>query len=175
MKITELSRSQIDFSRIMAKNGLNSDNLSDLSFSTLIKIIIDDKAVSAKESVEEEKSEISCDCDKDEVKCACDSEKDIKAILESEDKSGLDACMDCDYRKSGQCDLWNGEDGNDPFAIITGSSRDNSTASGVAKLSDVQANLDIMAMASLQFDYTNAYAYAYVQKKVKHTDNGWIE
>ena len=175
MQITELSRYPIYIQQGVLANVLTTNQLSDLSFSSLLEDIIADKTISTKESIEEEKSEISCDCDKDEVKCACDSEKDIKAILESEDKSGLDACMDCDYRKSGQCDLWNGEDGNDPFAIITGSSRDNSTASGVAKLSDVQANLDIMAMASLQFDYTNAYAYAYVQKKVKHTDNGWIE
>ncbi len=172
MQIAKLDRYPIHINQSMLTNTLTTNKLSDLSFSSLLDNIISDKNISTKESIEGEKSEISCDCDQDEIKCLCGSDKDISAILESDKKSGIEACMDCENRKNGQCDLWNGEDGDDPFDILAVSSRDNGTTD-VAKMSDLQANLDLIAISSLQFDYTNAYAYAH--KKVKYTDNGWIE
>ncbi len=172
MQISELGSYPILKEGVLTK-VLTNNEVSDLSFSSLFEEIIADKTVLAKESAGEEKSKTTCDCDQGELKCACDSEKDMKAILESEKKSGIEACMDCENRKNGQCALWNEEGENDPFAILALSSRDNSITNDSAKMSDIQAKIDVMTISSLQFDYTNAYAYA--QKRDKYTENGQIE
>lgn len=140
--------------------GLFANNPNTLSFSTLMQRIIDDKAVSTQETATKKQTDSLCDCDKSKKPCECDSDK--AEVIESK-KTGIAACMECPNRTNGQCAMWNDENDDSSFNLFSAISN-NTVQANVVQILDIQNHLDVIAKASSDYDYTNAYAY--VKKKL---------
>lgn len=165
MQIAKTFTVPIDVSMRDAKLIANNSNA--LSFSTLMQGIIDDKTTLAQETATQKQSDSSCDCDGGKKLCKCDSDKEKEEVSEAK-KSGIAACMECPNRTNGQCDMWNGEDEDSIFNLFSVTSNNSATQADVTKLLDIQTQLDVIAKASSEYDYTNAYAY--IRKKIKNAN-----
>lgn len=161
MKIPETYHNPTIFYQVEARGRQISNRVFVSNFSSMLNSIIVDQTVSSKEDVDQKASDTSCVCDKTK-ECKCVSDKETEEVSEAKE-TGIAACMDCSFRKSGQCDLWNGEDENGAFDLFSVNSHNNVAQVGVTQLSDLQTQLDIIAKASTDYDYTNVYTY--VNKK----------
>lgn len=167
MQIAKMYMAPIDDSPRETKLIANYSKV--LPFSTLMQGIIDDKTTSTQETANQKQSDPSCDCDKSLKQCKCDSDKEAEEVAEAK-KSGIAACMECPNRTNGQCDMWNGEDEDSISNLLSVTSNKSATQDNVARILDIQTNLDVIAKASQDYDYTNAYAY--IRKKLKIADIG---
>ncbi|MEG0834938.1 MAG: hypothetical protein RR413_05785 [Christensenellaceae bacterium] len=161
MKIPETYLNPTNFYQVEARGRQISNRVSVSNFSSMLNSIIVDQTVSTKEDVDQKASDTSCDCD-NAKKCKCASDKETEEVSEAK-KTGIAACMECPNRTNGQCDLWNDKDESGAFNLFSANLHNNVAQVGVTQLSDLQTQLDIIAKASTDYNYTNVYTY--VNKK----------
>lgn len=133
--------------RLIFKRAAASD------FSSMLNSIIINQNTPI-QAAAQDSSDTACDCNETK-KCMCESDTETKESSETK-KTGLAACMDCSFRKSGQCAMWKKDD----FDMFMGNSQDTPMAQGTPLLQKrLDFQPDFAAMSEAWLDYTNAYAY----------------
>ena len=150
--VPEINLLHIHFGQISTtRSGLiRGEMRSASSFSSILNNIIVGQKVAVQKDIAQKSSDISCSCDKTK-KCICDSDDKTNETVQTK-KTGLAACMECSFRESGQCELWNEKE--DDFAMLTGTSHNTSIINPYR-----QPVLRTNFIPEIPLDYNNAYAY----------------